>query len=167
MTTCHAIKSSVQSLDCRANSYHIYLNHLDPSAYGIEISQEYPYPKWPINRFLRTAHLLPSNCNLWHSLSGGNPNCASSTHQSSFHRHFPISSSCPHPSRNNGGQLQRPCGSFFFYYFYFDPSGPLRILTVGIFFYFFHSLDLPNSGTTQHTGYSNQPTSPPLPRSNG
>jgi hypothetical protein len=69
-----AVKSSVPSLDCRANSYHIQLNLLDPSAYGIEISQEYPYPKWPINRFLRAAHLLPSNSTLWHSHSGGNPN---------------------------------------------------------------------------------------------
>jgi hypothetical protein len=36
-----------------------------------------------------------------------------------------------------------------------------------VFFFFFHSFDLLNSGITQQIGYSNQPTSPTLPRSNG
>jgi len=38
-----AVKSPVQSLDYRANSYHIHLNNLEFHGYGKEISQKYPY----------------------------------------------------------------------------------------------------------------------------
>jgi hypothetical protein len=69
-----AIKSSAQSLDYRANSYHIHLNYLDLYARGREISPEYHYSNWPINKDLRNARLLPSDSNLWHSsLSSGDP----------------------------------------------------------------------------------------------
>ena len=43
------VKSSAQSLDYRANSYHIYLSTLGFHGYGEEISQIYPCPLCPIN----------------------------------------------------------------------------------------------------------------------
>jgi hypothetical protein len=43
------VKSPVQSLDYRANSYHIYLNTLGFHGCGKEISQICPYPFCPIN----------------------------------------------------------------------------------------------------------------------
>ena len=43
------VKSSAQSLDYRANSYHIYLSTLGFHRYGEEISQIYPCPFCPIN----------------------------------------------------------------------------------------------------------------------
>ena len=39
-----AVKSPTQSLDYRANIYHIHLNTLGFHGYGEEISQIYPYP---------------------------------------------------------------------------------------------------------------------------
>jgi len=43
------VKSSAQSLDCHANSYHIHLNTLGFHGCGKEISQICPCPYCPIN----------------------------------------------------------------------------------------------------------------------
>ena len=43
------VKSSAQSLDYRANSYHIHLSTLGFHGYGEEISQIYPCPFCPTN----------------------------------------------------------------------------------------------------------------------
>ena len=44
-----AVKSSAQSLDYRANNYHIHLNTLGFHGYGKEISQNCPCSLYPIN----------------------------------------------------------------------------------------------------------------------
>ena len=62
-----AVKSPAQSLDYRANSYHIHLNTLRFHGCGKEISQIWPCPFCPINTSL-SGTLLPS----YHS-TGSNP----------------------------------------------------------------------------------------------
>ena len=63
-----AVKSPAQSLDCRANSYHIHLNTLGFHGYGEEISQNCPCPLCLINTFF--SGTLPPSC---HSASSNPP----------------------------------------------------------------------------------------------
>jgi hypothetical protein len=115
---------------------------------GIEISPEYPYSKRPINRFLRNACLLPSDSNLWHSLFLAvtpTNNRATSTNKSSFQRQPQVPNLCPHPP-----QLRRPCGSFYFRYFYLDSFGlceSIQLVIFFLFFLFFWSSELRNYAT--------------------
>jgi len=54
------VKSPAQSLDYRANSYHIYLSILGFHGYGEEISQICPCPFYPINSSF-SGNPSPSN----------------------------------------------------------------------------------------------------------
>jgi len=104
----HAIKSSAQSLDYRANSYHIHLNTLGFHGCGKEISQICPCLFCPINT----------------SFSGTPPSCHSTApNPISWWRHYPRTprtsarASFTNPpslrssfSQRNGQQLRRSWG---------------------------------------------------------
>ena len=53
------VKSPVQSLDYRANSYHIHLNNLEFHGRGKEISQKYPCSFQPINTSFPSTYSPP------------------------------------------------------------------------------------------------------------
>ena len=63
------IRPTTQSLNYRANSYHIHVNNLNLHARGREISPQCPCSNQPINTSLPNACLLPSDSNLQHLLS--------------------------------------------------------------------------------------------------
>ena len=54
-----AVKSPVQSLDYRVNSYHIHLNNLEFHGYTKEISQKYPCSFQHINTSFPNTHSPP------------------------------------------------------------------------------------------------------------
>ena len=105
-----AVKSPVQSLDYRANSYHIHLNTLRFHGCGKEISQICPCPFCPINTSF--SGTLPPSC---HSTASNPP---------PWRRHCSRTSRTPArisftifwvfdlflPLGRNGHQLRRPWG---------------------------------------------------------
>ena len=107
-----AVKSPAQSLDCRANSYHIHLNTLGFHGCGQEISQICPCPFCPINTSFSgtpspSCHCTAQNPLPWrrHYLrTPRTPARASSNNPRGLR--FLL------PSGRNGHQLRRPRGQF-------------------------------------------------------
>ena len=102
------VKSLAQSLDYRANSYHIHLSILGFHGYGEEISQICPCPFCPINSsFSGASFYSPNSAFLAAALFEDSKNSSKKFLQqpSSF-----WSSSL----RENGHQLHRAWGQFYF-----------------------------------------------------
>jgi hypothetical protein len=126
-----AIKSSVQSLDYRTNSYHIHLNYLDLHTRDREISLEYPYSNRSINKSLLNARLLPLDSNPRHSLfPAATPtnNCATSTSKNIPQRQPRVSSCTSILLKTMAINFDVPAVCFTFIPFYCDSFCPCKFI---------------------------------------
>jgi len=134
-----AIKSPTQSLDCRANSYHIHLNNLDLYARGREISPECPCFNQPINTFPPDAYLLPPDSNLQHLLSPAailTSNRVTPTSKNLPQQQPQISSYISILSKIMAINFNVPAVSLTFVSFYCSSFCPCKFVYLVIFFFF-------------------------------